>query len=118
MIWQHTSEDPNDTAPAISSAIPGIPNESETDDITDITTQALDRAKIDAARARDELAAIYQGNRAVMKRVLERAEAEGFVRHSAVEIVYRVAMLTPGAPLPDDLYNAAVELKTFLSTQR
>jgi hypothetical protein len=116
----YTSSDMNDeqdTAPidAIPSIIPGIPNESETtaNDYDEITA-AIDRAQLEAARRRDELAAIAQGNTAVLARVLRRMDAEAYIHQQLQLIVLDLAALTPGAPIPDYLHDRAYAVSVLL----
>jgi len=119
--------DPNDTAPTaplrVTSgpaipAIPDVPDESEETLLSDITTHALSQAQIAAARARDELNAIMQGDRAVIERALRRAEMEAFVRESAVAIARAVDKLAPREALDGDTLHAAHTLVAFLDRER
>lgn len=113
--------DPNDTTPTselVRVHVAGVPDESEDVLYSDITTKALDRAQIAAARVRDELAAVAQGDQAVIERALYRAQMEAFIRESAVAIATSVAKLQPRETLSDDTLHAARTLVAFLDRMR
>jgi len=107
-------EDPNNTTPVVY----GIPDETEEVAMSDLTTMALEKSKLRAARLRDEIEAIMQGDQAVIKRALELAEIKSYVQEASLDIVRAVGSLGPRQPLPDDLLDAAKTLLTFLAMQR
>lgn len=96
-------------------SIPGVPDESDkTANDYDEITAAIDRAQLESARRRDEIAAIAQGDKSVMEKVLRRLDAEAYISQQLAIIVLDLAALTPGAPLPDYLYERAHSVSVLL----